>query len=82
MQKVIPKISSCLSRFQCINYLLLIDKTDRGFGWIGLGLILSDFSKVKSNDKQQMASLNEEARSYISKGLKLQPERFVCPGQS
>jgi hypothetical protein len=45
---------------------------ERGMSNVGLGILLADINYKKSKDRNQLANMNEDARTFVSKGLKTQ----------
>jgi hypothetical protein len=45
---------------------------ERGMSNVGLGILLADMNYKKSKDRNQLAAMNEDARTFVSKGLKQQ----------
>lgn len=47
---------------------------DRGISSIGLGTLVSQVNRDITRDRQQLATMNEDARAFLAKGLKSSPE--------
>lgn len=52
---------------------------ERGMSNVGLGILLADINYKKSKDRNQLANMNEDARAFVSKGLKNQSGNLHFP---